>query len=156
MSLIIRRNGATRFLFRFIESGLALLLFPLVFVSVRSAQESEAHQAQAVTPLAQLLQEAEQNNPQVQAARHGWKGAQQAPTQVSTLPDPQFQVQQFSVGTRARSQDIRTAISLTSVWASPRSFHIPESFDSKARSRNAMPTFRCNSMNPFAVPSLLK
>jgi outer membrane protein, heavy metal efflux system len=98
MSLIIRRNGTTRFLFRFIESGLALLLFPLVLVSVSSAQESEAHQAQAVTPLAQLLQEAEQNNPQVQAARQGWKAAQQVPTQVSTLPDPQFQVQHFSVG----------------------------------------------------------
>jgi outer membrane protein, heavy metal efflux system len=87
----VRKNGTTRFLFRFTEIGLAVLLFPLVFVSVSSAQE-------AVTPLAQLLQEAEQNNPQIQAARQGSKAAQQVPTQVSTLPDPQFQVQQFSVG----------------------------------------------------------
>ena len=98
MSLMMRKYGTTRFLFRFIESSLAVLLFPLVFVSTSSAQESEPHQAQAFTPLAQLLQEAEQNNPQIQAARQGWKAAQQAPTQVSTLPDPQFQVQQFSVG----------------------------------------------------------
>jgi outer membrane protein TolC len=52
----------------------------------------------AVTPLAELLREAEQNNPQIQAARQGWQSAQQVPTQVSTLPDPQFQIQQFSVG----------------------------------------------------------
>jgi outer membrane protein, heavy metal efflux system len=98
MSLMMQKNGIARFLFRFIETTLATLLFALVFVSASSAQEPEPHQAQAVTPLAQLLQEAEQNNPQIQAARQGWKAAQQAPTQVSTLPDPQFQVQQFSVG----------------------------------------------------------
>jgi outer membrane protein TolC len=77
---------------------LAVLLFPLVLVSVSYAQQSVPHQAQAVAPLAQLLQEAEQNNPQIQAARQGWQSAQQVPTQVSTLPDPQFQIQQFSVG----------------------------------------------------------
>src|SRR5216683_6687702 len=98
MSLMMRKNGTTRFLFRFIESSLAVLLFPLVLVSVSSAQQSVPHQAQAVAPLAQLLQEAEQNNPQIQAARQGWQSAQQVPTQVSTLPDPQFQIQQFSVG----------------------------------------------------------
>src|SRR5712671_6312678 len=98
MSLMMRKNGTTRFLFRFIESSLAVLLFPLVLVSVSSAQQSVPHQAQAVAPLAQLLQEAEQNNPQIQAARQGWQSAQQVPTQVSTLPDPQFQVQQVSVG----------------------------------------------------------
>jgi len=53
---------------------------------------------QAVTPLADVLQEAERNDPQIQAARQGWKAAQQVPTQVSTLPDPQFQLQQVNVG----------------------------------------------------------
>lgn len=48
--------------------------------------------------LADLLTEAERNNPQIQAARHGWDAAKQVPTQVSTLPDPQLMVQQFSVG----------------------------------------------------------
>ncbi len=48
--------------------------------------------------LAELLTEAERNNPQIQAARHGWDAAKQVPTQVSTLPDPQVMVQQFSVG----------------------------------------------------------
>jgi outer membrane protein TolC len=51
-----------------------------------------------VTALAELLTEAEHNNPQIEAARQGWKAAKQVPSQVSTLPDPQFQVQQFNVG----------------------------------------------------------
>jgi len=56
------------------------------------------HQAQAVTPLAELLREAEQNSPQIQAARQSWQAAKQVPTQVSTLPDPQFTLQHLSVG----------------------------------------------------------
>lgn len=55
------------------------------------------HAGMPVT-LLELVKEAEQSNPQIQAARAGWKAAQQVPTQVSTLPDPQFQIQQFSVG----------------------------------------------------------
>ena len=60
--------------------------------------------AQGETPsgetakLSDLLVEAERNNPQIQAARHGWEAAKEAPTQVSTLPDPQVMVQQISVG----------------------------------------------------------
>ena len=53
---------------------------------------------QAKASLAEMVQEAERNNPQIQAARHAWKAATQVPSQVSTLPDPEFTVQQFSVG----------------------------------------------------------
>src|SRR6266404_1082147 len=98
MSLMTQKNGTPRFLFRLIETSLPVLLFCLVLVSVSSAQESMPHQAQAVTPLAELLREAEQNNPQIQAARQSWQAAKQVPTQVSTLPDPQFTLQHFSVG----------------------------------------------------------
>ena len=67
--------------------------------SVQVASPPQEHaRAETVTPLQDLLTEAEQNNPQIQAARQGWQAAKQVPTQVSTLPDPQFQVQQFSVG----------------------------------------------------------
>ena len=45
-----------------------------------------------------LLAEAERNNPQIQAARHGWDAAKQVPSQVSTLPDPEVMVEQMSVG----------------------------------------------------------
>jgi len=53
---------------------------------------------EAATPLAKLVEEVERNNPQILAARHAWKAATQVPSQVSTLPDPEFTVQQFSVG----------------------------------------------------------
>src|SRR5229473_3178913 len=98
MSLMTRKNGTTSFLLSFIETSLPVLLFSLVFVSVSLAQEPTVHLTVAVTPLAELLREAEQNNPQIQAARQGWQAAKQVPSQVSTPPDPQFTLQQFSVG----------------------------------------------------------
>src|SRR5216684_363658 len=98
MLLTLRNNGTTRFLVGFVEIGLLALLFSVVFVSASFAQESTPHQTQSVTQLTELLRQAEQNNPQIQAARQGWKAAQQVPTQVSTLPDPQFNLQHLSVG----------------------------------------------------------
>lgn len=50
------------------------------------------------TPLTQLLAEAEANNTQISAANHSWKAATHVAQQVTTLPDPQFTVQQLSVG----------------------------------------------------------
>jgi outer membrane protein TolC len=50
------------------------------------------------TPLAQLIAEAEAKNAQISAADHSWKAATHVAPQVTTLPDPQFTVQQFSVG----------------------------------------------------------
>jgi outer membrane protein TolC len=50
------------------------------------------------TKLADLLAEAEKNNPQIQVARQEWQSMQQMPTQVSTLPDPQVILQQVNVG----------------------------------------------------------
>jgi outer membrane protein TolC len=50
------------------------------------------------SPLGTLIEEAEKSNPQIIAAKHGWRAATQVPSQVSTLPDPQFTVQQFAVG----------------------------------------------------------
>ncbi|HMF77068.1 MAG TPA: TolC family protein [Bryobacteraceae bacterium] len=54
--------------------------------------------AYAQTPLSELITEAEQNNAQLQAAELTWKAATHTGRQVTTLPDPQFTVQQFSVG----------------------------------------------------------
>ncbi|WP_263350021.1 TolC family protein [Acidicapsa acidisoli] len=50
------------------------------------------------TPLSQLLAEANANNPQISAADHGARAARQMAPQVTTLPDPKFTYQQFSVG----------------------------------------------------------
>jgi cobalt-zinc-cadmium efflux system outer membrane protein len=67
--------------------------------SVQIAPVQDEHQhSNGVTVLRDLLTEAEQGNPQIQAARNGWESAKQVPSQVSTLPDPQFTAQQVSVG----------------------------------------------------------
>ncbi len=68
-----------------------------VSVQVASPPQQQPH-SEAVAPLQDLLTEAEQNNPQIQAARQGWQAAKQIPSQVSTLPDPQFTAQQVNVG----------------------------------------------------------
>ena len=73
---------------------LVVLLLVFTAPSIR-AQSSSAEQP---VTLADLLNEAEKNNPQIQAARHGWQSAKQIPTQVSTLPDPQVVLQQMNVG----------------------------------------------------------
>ena len=98
MLFTLRKNGTTRFLFRFIAIGLPALLLSAGLRHCSFGQESDAPETQAVTPLAEVLLEAEQNNPQIQAARQGWKAAKQVPSQVSTLPDPQFNLQQVNVG----------------------------------------------------------
>lgn len=54
--------------------------------------------SEATVSLQQLLNEAEQNNPQIRAARQGWEAAKQVPPQVSAMPDPQVVLQQFNVG----------------------------------------------------------
>ncbi|MGI8959021.1 MAG: TolC family protein [Bryobacteraceae bacterium] len=50
------------------------------------------------TPLSELIAEAEKNNAQILAAEHTWRAATHMAQQVTTLPDPQLTVQQFSVG----------------------------------------------------------
>ena len=50
------------------------------------------------TPLATLISEAQSSNTQLSAADHAWKAATHIAQQVTTLPDPQFTVQSFSVG----------------------------------------------------------
>src|SRR5258708_1424947 len=98
MPLMMRKSGTSRFAYRFMDASLFVLLFSLVLASEGYAQEVTPHQGEVVTPLSDLLKEAEQNNPQIRAARQGWEAAKQVPSQVSTLPDPQFNVQQVSVG----------------------------------------------------------
>jgi len=80
------------------EASLFVLLFSLVLAGEGYAQEVTPHQGEVVTPLPDLLKEAERTNPQIRAARQGWEAAKQVPSQVSTLPDPQFNVQPVSVG----------------------------------------------------------
>ena len=79
-------------------SFVVILASLLALSTATLTRAQEAPSANQPVKLADLLAEAERNNPQIQAARHGWQSAQQVPTQVSTLPDPQFVLQQVSVG----------------------------------------------------------
>src|ERR1700680_4056804 len=75
----------------------SLLAATLVLAATLSAFGQEPV-AISPAPLSQLLAEAEANNPQVSAADHGARAARQMAPQVTTLPDPKFTYQQFSVG----------------------------------------------------------
>ena len=56
------------------------------------------HEAGVPTPLASLIEEAKKNDPAILAAKRAAKAATFVAPQMSTLPDPQFTLQQFSVG----------------------------------------------------------
>ena len=75
----------------------SLLTATLVLATACSAF-GQTPAASPPTPLSQLLAEAEANNPQISAADHGARAARQMAPQVTTLPDPKFTYQQFSVG----------------------------------------------------------
>jgi outer membrane protein, heavy metal efflux system len=53
---------------------------------------------QVPSPLRQLLAEALHNNSDLHAAGHAWQAAIHTRGQVTALPDPQFTIQEFSVG----------------------------------------------------------
>src|SRR5882762_5452895 len=54
--------------------------------------------AETSTSLHELMQEAEQKNPQIAASFHAWQASRNVPKQASALPETQLSVQQFSVG----------------------------------------------------------
>jgi cobalt-zinc-cadmium efflux system outer membrane protein len=98
MFSIARRNFAVRLSRAVLRRSISMILLSVIFAGRAFAQESASSHMGMVTPLSQLLAEAEKNNPQIEAARQGWQAARQVPTQVSTLPDPQFTLQHLSVG----------------------------------------------------------
>ncbi len=75
----------------------SFLTAAFVLATMLSAHGQEP-MASSPVPLSQLLAEAEANNPQISAADHGARAARQMAPQVTTLPDPKFTYQQFSVG----------------------------------------------------------
>src|SRR5260370_5167881 len=98
MLSIARTNFAARLLCAALSQSISAILLSVVLAAHAFAQESPTSHTGSVTPLSELLAEAEKNNPQIEAAWQGWQAAKQVPTQVSTLPDPQFNLQHVSVG----------------------------------------------------------
>ena len=66
--------------------------------SVTSTPAEMQHEAGTPTSLAALIQEMGENDPAILAARKAAEAATHVAPQVSSLPDPQFTLQQFSVG----------------------------------------------------------
>ncbi len=75
----------------------ATLLVAVCWGCVAQAQQPPPSPQEPVK-LADLLAEAERNNPQIAAAYHGWQAAAARPKQASALPDTEVMVQHFSVG----------------------------------------------------------
>jgi len=98
MFLIARTNFSARFSCVGLSRSISVILLSVVLAAHAFAQESPTTHTGSITRLSELLAEAEKNNPQIEAARQGWQAAKQVPTQVSTLPDPQFNLQQVNVG----------------------------------------------------------
>lgn len=68
-------------------------------ISVGPPRRQAERNVAPMTTLQKLVNEAQQNNPQVLAARRAWQAAAQAPSQVSTLPDPEVMVEHMTAGT---------------------------------------------------------
>src|SRR5436309_1783838 len=98
MFLIARTNFAARLWCAVLRRSISVIVLSAVLASRAFAQESPTSHTGSITPLSELLAEAEKNNPQIEAAQQGWQAAKQVPTQVSTLPDPQFNLQHVGVG----------------------------------------------------------
>ena len=88
-----------------IRRGFSLILFAvLIFVGPFKAfgappQVSEMqHEAGTPTPLSVLIDEAMRNDPAIRVAESTAHAATFGAPQMSTRPDPQFTIQQFSVG----------------------------------------------------------
>jgi cobalt-zinc-cadmium efflux system outer membrane protein len=104
--------GAGRGGSRLLATGLAMIIGGSISPSLLAAPQAPQqgveqslhvsgqiqHDEGVPTPLAALVEEAEKNDPTILAAERTARAARFVAPQVSTLPDPQFTLQQFSVG----------------------------------------------------------
>jgi outer membrane protein TolC len=70
----------------------------LALASSANAQTTPALSSETPSHLAALVDEGMANNPSVIATRERWQALQHVPIQMRTLPDPQVQIQEFTVG----------------------------------------------------------
>ncbi len=110
----MRSIALSRIFFGFIRIsliGVELLFGTMVLVATGAAQQMQtspradareslgmAEHKGTPTSLRELVQEAEDNNPEIAASFHAWQASRNVPKQVSALPETQLSVQQFSVG----------------------------------------------------------
>ncbi|MDR3734362.1 MAG: TolC family protein [Acidobacteriaceae bacterium] len=79
-----------------------LILYLAALCALTNGVSAEAQAMSGMTamptPLAQLVEEAVANNPQIAAASDAWKASTHMAQQVTTLPDPQFMLEQVNMG----------------------------------------------------------
>jgi cobalt-zinc-cadmium efflux system outer membrane protein len=80
--------------------AVVLILVGIAFVSrsSASAQTIAAASHESSSDLDALVMEGMQRNPGVVAARKHWEALERVPIQIRSLPDPQIQIQEFTVG----------------------------------------------------------
>src|SRR6266851_1956112 len=110
--VLLTGSAVGRGVSRLIAAGLATIIggsiSPSLFAAPRAPQQAVEqsvqvsgqmqHEAGVPTPLAALVEEAEKNDPTILAAERAARAARFVAPQMSALPDPQFTLQQFSVG----------------------------------------------------------
>ena len=80
MLFLWNQKVRNNFLKKACVESFAVLAVLVLFARIGLAQEPVGSYAGPTASLAVLVREAEENNPQIQAARQGWKAAQQVPT----------------------------------------------------------------------------
>lgn len=89
--------------------ALVILLVVAALASASSANAQTDISANLSSELEQLVGEGMAHNPAVVAAREHWEALKRAPIQVRTLPDPQIQLQEFTVGSPKPSAGYETS-----------------------------------------------
>jgi outer membrane protein, heavy metal efflux system len=99
-------SGAPRFLGTAILASIFSSLLPIAMNAqvptdapqTPAPMKDQGSSAASPSPLAELVREVEQSNPETAAALHAWQAATNVLKQASALPDTEITVQQFSVG----------------------------------------------------------
>lgn len=76
----------------------AALFCAAAFAAYGQTRPKPRFKAPATTPLESLLRQAAHRNPEIQAARHGWRSRREDRTLASAWPSPRLQLRSFSVG----------------------------------------------------------
>jgi len=87
------------------------ILVAIAFVSPArgGAQEPSSPSHDGLSNLDCLVREGIEHNPGVVAAREHWEALKRLPIQMRTLPDPQIQLQEFTVGSPKPSSGYETS-----------------------------------------------
>ncbi len=96
---------------RGLRAAIALLIAATALLAgLRSGAQAFAAQSRdASSDLDSLVREGLEHNPDVVAAREHWQALRRAPLQMRTLPDPQLQLQEFTVGSPKPSAGYETS-----------------------------------------------